>query len=800
MLVHDLRYGIRTLVRSPTFAATTILTLAIALALTVGAFTVFNAYLLRPYAVRDPDGLYLVTRHARDTGSRPLGWAEYEAIRARRDLVSDAFAASTRYVSSKGRPLAAELVSDSYFDALGPAFILGRSLGPGDQDGTSGQAAVLGYQAWVRLFDRDPAAVGRAIDVNGHAFVVVGVLGPRFAGLHRMPRDLWLPLTAYARLVAPDLIAGEQTRAFEVSVRLQAGVTPLQAQSAIAPLVRNGRAVDRDAWAEVRPQARPVPLSLGLLALLSPVFVAFALVLIAACANVSSVMLARAVQRQREIAIRVSLGASRGRIIGQLLTEGLLIAMLAAFGAMVLTAWGLPVATTIFLGSLPPSLNAILRTAPLVIDHRVWLFAVAAGLVTTLAFALVPALQASRPTPMSALGSHGGSDRRGSRLRALLVASQVAIAVLLTIPALTLARNGAAMRDIDVGFDAEGVTSINVREGNAVDRIRQLALVMQSDSRFAQVAATSGNPLLGPSRTVTLESHGHVATLPLMFVSPEYFATLRIPIVHGRGFRVDGSEANARVAVVSAATASAFWPGQDPLGRILRVAPSQQSAGALGSYAEVTVVGTAGNIVGGTIVDGPEAGRIYLPTSPGRPHAIALLVRAPARDLAPDALQPVLKRAAPDAEVFEALPLADVRTLQIYPFMAASWIGSLLGALALALSISGLFGVLTYSLNQRIREIGIRMALGATVPTIVGMVLRQTARLAGFGALAGLAGAFAAMKMLGAIVRFQGVSWLDGIAFGAGLGIVIAATGLAAYHPARRAARIDPAQTLRVDG
>ena len=540
-------------------------------------------------------------------------------------------------------------MSGSYFDALGPAFILGRSLGPGDQDGTSGQAAVLGYQAWVRLFDRDPAAVGREIDVNGHAFVVVGVLGPRFAGLHAMPRDLWLPLTAYARLVAPDLIAGEQTRALDVIVRLQTGVTLMQAQSAIAPTRRRPprrRSATRGRKSGRR--RRPVPLSLGLLALLSPVFVAFGLVLVAACANVSNVMLARAVQRQREIAVRVSLGASRGRIVGQLLTEGLLIAILAGFGAMCLTAWGLPVATTIFLGSLPPSLNAILRTAPLEIDHRVWLFAVAAGVVTTLAFALVPALQASRPTPMSALGSHGGSDRRGSRLRALLVASQVAIAVLLTIPALTLARNGAAMRDIDVGFEVEGVTSINVREGNAVDRIRQLALVMKSDSRFAQAAATSGNPLFGPSRTVTLESHGHVATMPLMFVAPEYFATLRIPIMHGRGFRVDGSESNARVAVVSAATASAFWPGQDPLGKILRVVPSQRSADVLAGYAEVTVVGTAGDIVGGTIVDGPEAGRIYLPTSPGSPHAIALLVRAPARDLAPEALQPVLQRAAPD--------------------------------------------------------------------------------------------------------------------------------------------------------
>jgi hypothetical protein len=457
------------------------------------------------------------------------------------------------------------------------------------------------------------------------------------------------------------------------------------------------------------------------------------------------------------------------------------------------------VVTTIFLSSLPPSLGAILRTAPLEIDYRVWLFASAASVASTLAFALVPALQASRPTPMSVLGSHGGNDGRGSRMRGLLVAAQVAIAVLLTVPALTLARNGAALRQIDVGFEVEGVTSINVREGNVVDRIERLARVLRSDSRFANIAATSGNPLFGPSRAVTLTSQGHVATMPLMFVSPEYFATLRIPITHGRLFRADESESHAPVAIVSAATASAFWPGQDPLGKTLTLAVSQRSDAALAGYSEVSVIGTAGDIIGGTIVDGPESGRIYLPTTPGSPHAIALLVRAPARDMAPEALQPLFKRVAPDPEVFETLPLADVRTLQIYPFMAASWVGSLLGALAFALSISGLFGVLTYSLNQRTREIGIRMALGATVRTIVGMVLRQTARLAGYGALVGVAGAFASMKVMGALVRFEGVPWLDGVAFVAGLAMVVAATAVAAYHPARRAARIDPAVTLRVD-
>jgi predicted permease len=799
-LIQDLRYGMRTLAANPAFAATAVLTLAVTLALTIGAFTVFNAYVLRPYAVRDPAGLHVVAWHARDGGGQAVAWSDYEAIRTRSDLFTDVFAASTRYVSSQGRPLAAELVSEGYFDGLGVVFHLGRPLGRGDQSGAGNNSAVLGYQAWERLFARDPAAIGRTVDINGHSFTVVGVLGPRFAGLHAMPRDIWLPVTAYANLFAPELIAARQAPVFTVSIRLRPGVTALQAQSAVTPLLQDAGNTERQMRAELRSQVRPVTLSLGLMALLSPVFAAFALTLLAGCANVSNAMLARAMTRRQEIAIRIAAGASPGRVIRQLLTEGVLIALLATAIAMPLVAWGLRVATTIFLASLPPSLAAILRTAPLEIDGRVWLFAVVAAVVSTLAFALVPALQAARPTPMSMLGAPGGSDRRGSRLRALLVAGQVAISLLLAVPALTLARNGVAMRDIEVGFEVDGVTSIHVREGDVVDRVRRLAEVMAADPRFADVAVTSGNPLFGPSRTVSLESQGHVATTPLMFVSSEYFATLRIAVVAGRVFRSDESAGAASVAIVSAATASTFWPGQDPIGQTLAVS-SPGRVGAPRVRAQVTVIGVAGDIIGGTIVEGPEAGRIYLPTGPGQPDAIALLVRAnAARDLAPEALQTVLQRVAADPELFEALPLADVRALQVYPFIAASWIGSLLGALAAALSISGLVGVLTYTLTQRTRELGIRIALGATARGIVTMVLWQTARLTGIGALAGLAGAFAAMKLLAAMVRFNGVSWLDGVAFAAGLAVVAVAAGLAACYPASRAARIDPARILRVDG
>ena len=323
----DLRYGCRTLAHTPAFAATTVLTLAIGLALTTGVFTVFNAYVLRPSRCAIPAGSLSGVWHARDATGRNLRWRDYEAIRDRRDLFTDALAESTRYVSFKGRPLAAELVSDNYFATLGPDMLAWTAARPGRRSRRRRRHQPSGVGR--RSSRATPAAIGREIDLNGRRFVIVGVLGPRFAGLHAMPRDIWIPIAAYAAVAAPDLLA-DDTRAIDVSVRLRSGVTPQQAQGAMTPLVADAAGRERQAWAEVRPQDKPTPLSLRLLALLSPVFAAFALVLFAGCANVSSVMLARAVARQREIAVRLSLGASRGRIVRQLLTEGLLIAVLAA--------------------------------------------------------------------------------------------------------------------------------------------------------------------------------------------------------------------------------------------------------------------------------------------------------------------------------------------------------------------------------------------------------------------------------------------------------------------------------------
>jgi len=282
-------------------------------------------------------------------------------------------------------------------------------------------------------------------------------------------------------------------------------------------------------------------------------------------------------------------------------------------------------------------------------------------------------------------------------------------------------------------------------------------------------------------------------------VSPEYFPLLRIPIVGGRGFQPDEARTGAAVAVVSEATARAFWPHEDAVGKTIRIErPEGRPVVDLPGYSEVRIVGVVKDVVSGFVMDGPDAGHVYLPISASSPHALALLVRPrPGGGLGPEVLQRLFVRAAPDPQIFEALPLDDMRALQVYPLLAASWVGSLLGAIALALSVSGLYGVLTYTLSQRRREIGIRMALGATAGAVVRLVMRQSARLAGAGAAIGLSIALAAMMALSSVVRLQRITIVDVPAFAAGVFVVLAATALAAYQPARRATRIEPSETLR---
>jgi predicted permease len=786
----DLCYAWRGLRTSPAFLSTAVVTLAAALSLLTVAFAAFNAYVLRPFAVADASRLYRLAWRAPDAVGRDYSWRDYDELSGRKELFDAVVGSDMRFVSSEGRTLVTSSVSGNYFTTLRPRMLSGRPLVPAD----AGQpVAVLGQQAWSRLFGGDRDVLGRTLGLDGRTVTVVGVVREEFGGLDEFPRDLWVPV---------DRADGRPT---EVVVRLRSGVSPAQASAQLSEFsvrLAPPTTSPRDVRAVLVPNGTANPLSVELVAMLSPVFAAFMLVLLAACFNVSNVMLARAIARHREMAVRLSLGASRARIVRQLLTEGLLIAALAGGCALAIAAWLVRAAIVVLFSTLPPLLASLLRVAPIPFDWRVFGFAFAAGAAATLLFALLPALQVSRQPLTAALRGQRGDHASGSRLRNAMVVAQVTVSIVLVVVALVLGRNFTALAALDLGFSTANVYSINVR-GDHEALIRPAAEALAGDPRIASVAVTSGNPLFVTRAVPAAPAAGGAAMLTMYtFVSPEFFPMLRMPVTRGRTFRADEARNSARVVIVSEATARALWPGGDPIGQTIRIdRPGPPRADdAIEGYREVTVIGMVPDAVSGLMFEGSDRGHLYLPATAADRHASALLVmpRAPG-DSRPDMLRETFRRVATDPDIFEVMALEEMRQTQIYPMRAGAWVGALLGGLALLLSVSGLYGVLSFTLAQRTREIGIRMALGATASAVVGLVLRQSVRMAAIGASIGLMVSFAVLKTLASLVALRQVSLLDVAPFAAGVAIVLAAAAFAAYVPSRRAARVDPAETLRAE-
>jgi predicted permease len=815
-LLKDLRYAARGLWRDRVFTGTTVATLAVALALVTVVFAIFNAYVLRPYSVRDPWSLYELRWQAQKEGGRTYSWHAYQDLRERTDMFEAVAAERHRSVSVDERSRLAAFVSGNYFETLGGRVQTGRILTESDAAAPgAGAVAVLSFDAWTRFYDRDPAIVGRAVRLNDRLLTIVGVMHEEFGGVNDTPPDFWVPVTMYEPVLGQNLFGRPNPRELAIIVRLRNGVGPGQAAAALGPSMgpltgREGEPVRADLFS----LATPAPLSFGLLATLSPVFAAFALVLVAACANVSNVMLARAFNRRREIGIRLSLGASRPRVVLQLFAEGLVIAAAAGALGIALAQVIVRGGTAVFFLTLPPSFAAVARVLPLDFDYRVFVFALLVAASTTLMFALVPALQGTRTSLTGALRNDTGNGAAGSRLRSLLVVGQVTVSLILIVIATTLARNSSALEKTDPGFPTASLVSIKQRTG-----VRLLAPALETlaaDPRIASIAATSHNPLTNgaPMAPLLSPQTGRMVPTSFVYVSPEYFPTVQVPIVAGRGFTADEAKTEAPVAIVSVVAARTLWPDGNAIGQTVRVMiPAEASPDATTRRdlisaeqlarqgRDVEVIGIAASTVVGLLYDGRDAPHVYMPTSATGPHARALLARGRVpQDITAAALSPVLRSLAANPLTFEILTLTEALALQRYPVMAASWIGLLLSAIALILSVSGLYGVVAYGLSQRQKEIGIRMALGATSQAIVRLVLSQSGRLVAIGAGIGLLLSFSVLGALRAMIDLKNISLLDPVAFAAGVLVIATAAAAAAYVPSRRATRIDPSEALRMEG
>ena len=800
-LGQDTRYAWRAFRRAPVFAFTVIATIALALGLDTTAFTIFNAYVLRPIAVRDPSALYEMAWRDRDGGQHGFSWEDYQQLRVDRATLGDSFAYRWIFTRIDSTPFFGQLVSGNYFAMLGVGAALGRTLVPSDAAYPGAvPVAVLGYSAWRSRFGGDSSILGRTIRVRGHAVQVVGVAAAGFAGLGEVPVDFWVPVTMNDVLFDGDSLFGSRhPEQLTLVGRLREDRSRPQAEAWLATWMHERRPNagyrGTPVGATLRSRATGIALSPEFILFFTPIATAFGLVLLIACANVANMMLARGLARQRELGIRISLGAARSRLVGQLLTEAVLLALPAALLGFVISRLTIDGGVRLMFATLPVELGPYMRVVPLSPDLRVFFFMLVTAVAAALLFGLAPALQATRPNIVQATRADVESDVRPSRLRSVLVVSQVSICSLLLICAGILLRGVGRMQQLDIGLRTHGIIRLDVQERPGT-RARVLD-VLRGRADVRAIAAASDAPFGRRFPTIVASAlDQHVQPVFYDFVTASYFDVLDITLRRGRNFTAEEERSGAPVVIVNEGAARAFWPDRDPLGETLRVT-TDSGAGSTRRFRgrrDARVVGVAANVALGTIIDPIDAPIAYYPSAADRPDmALLALVTGP---------QAVAMRRI-DAALAELAPstVEDIHTLDaymyggIYPIRAAYWIAAALGAIALLLTVAGVYGVLSYAVAQRRKELGIRVALGAAASSIVSLVLRQSLRLCAIGLAAGVALAAVVAQLFAA--NIARLTTFEPLAFAGGALMVLFSCLAAAYIPSRRASRADPMEALR---
>jgi predicted permease len=823
-LLLDLRHAIRQMLKAPVFTVVATLSLGLGIGANTAIFSLVNGVLLKPLPVRAPGEVVAV--FTSDFSGPPYGGSSHPDYLDFREKC-DAFAGLSAYTlqpvailgeEGQSARLWAELVTGDYFATLGIPIARGRALAPED-DRPEAAAAVLSHDVWQRRFASDPDVLGRPLTLSGRTFTVVGVAAPGFAGLVRgLAADLWLPLSARPAL-NPDAspLSDRRSRAYRILGRLKPGVGLATAQSQLSVLASQLHKAYPDEWSDVRREPRRIsvlpesaarvdPRMSGPLSAFSVLLMGVVgLVLLIACANIAGLVLARAAERGSEVAIRLSLGASRARIVRQFLTENLMLALLGGGAGWLLAVWA-----TALVGSLRLPLPLPLRLE-IMPDARVVGFALAVSLATGIVLGLVPGLQASRPDLLPALRHEArtGAAHR-SRLRQVLVIAEVAFCLVLLVGGGLFLRSLRNATAIDPGFDPRNVLVLSADLSLAgYDATRAAAFQGELAERLRGVpgveaaglaAALPLDPHAQSRRRVYVpgytEQPGEDMEVHLGVVGPGYFDALRIPILRGRGFGpADVAEAPG-VVMVNEAFARRFWPGQDPIGRTMR------AAGDDGPLLEV--VGVAGDGKYGSLSEDPlpffyepfvQDFRFARRMGAFMPAAIA--VRVGGDPLAHAAtLRDAVQSLDPSLPVYGARTLEQHLGVALLPARVAGYALGFFGLLGLGLASLGLSGIVAYSVSQRTHEIGVRVALGASRSDVLRLVLAEGMRLTVIGLAVGLLLAFLAGRLVSGLL-LGGLSAADPATFLA-VGVLLVLMALvASYLPARRALRVDPMAALR---
>jgi predicted permease len=808
-LMLDIRYALRGIRRSPLFAGSVAATIGLGLGILCSGFTILNGYFLRPIDLPDARSLYALSWDTNTVSRHGFRLSDVDALRDDAPFFAGVAASADAVIMQDGIPRNGRLVTANYFQVLGGSMQLGRTLTPADAPAPGGAAVVvISNGAWRVRYGADPQIIGKEIVLGQARFVVVGVAPRGFGFTDDIGTAFWAPLTMARAFGVADPWSGSAESLLSVIVRLRDPSAEPQVRAWFDTWLRQRfPASSESAPAAVRVEPRGVRVQLtGLvLTLLLLILSAFALVLLVACANVTNLMLARGFGRQREIAVRLSLGATRRRVVRQLVIEGLVLGVPAALGGLALTYATARTFPALLARSFPIGLVPI-REIMLPIDPDVRVIAVlcSAAIAAAVFVSFVPALRVTRANLVRASKGEAALDTRGSRLRSGLVALQIGACVLFIVAATGLIDESKRLASPDTGLSYELVSDVRVPP-----RMRDaVAARLASDPSVERVAAAWRPPMGGPLRLIdVIASESRIERAAgFMVVSPEYFPVFGIRITRGRAFTKQEADDAAPVALVSEATARTLWPGLDPLGQTLQLVPSRGPArGPSGrgpvqrqpDHATVRIIGVTEDVANGTATSGKDTTCVYFGTGLRAAGELSLLVRARSDTAAvQEAVRAAVTALDPNA-AYQALSMREFLGVQVWAFGAFSVAASLLGVVGLVLAFSGTYAVVAFLLAQRTREFGIRMAIGATARQIAAGMMGETMRTAAIGLGVGLVVVFALARAFGGVVPLVPVFALR--PYLVGVLVVLAATTTAALLPSLRVGRIDPSSALRAE-
>ncbi|MGH9837916.1 MAG: ADOP family duplicated permease [Blastocatellia bacterium] len=804
-LWQDLRYGARMLTKQPGFALIAVMTLALGIGANAAIFSLVNMVLLRPLPVAQPEQIVEVTPVLKGADLGMFSYPLYVDFRDRNEalagLAAYRFAPMSLSRQGANERVWGYLVSGNYFDMLGVRAFRGRMFTQAEDRAPGAHpVAVVSYGSWQRRFGGDPALIGKTVTLNNHGFTVVGIAPPEFNGTVLIfTPEIYVPLMM-ARQIEPgsNWLENRRNGVLLGLGRLKPGVTAAQARVSLEALA-HGMAGElpgiENLGFSLTPPGLIVPmLRTGTLAFAWVLLATVGLVLLIACTNLANLLLARAAARRKEIAVRLALGAGRFRLVRQLLTESVLLALLGGALGWLLASWLVRLA-----GVLKPEVDFPL-TVDLRVDWRVLVFTLLVSLVTGALFGLVPAWQATKPDLIPALKDEGALAGAGrSRWRSGLVVAQIACSLVLLAAAGLIVRSLQQVRMAGPGFAVERTVTLSVdlglqgyNEARGREFYRQLMARVEALPGVRTASYAGYLPLNLDRNGGSTYAEGQPYTrndlLPeVLFntVWPRYFETMDIPLLEGRDFRQQDGE--ARVAIVSEAFARRFWPGQQAVGKRLHRGNPERPAWE--------VIGVAKDSKYWSLGEDPQP-YIYFPLAADYDESLSLLASTSAE---PAGVTSAIRR---EVQQMDAnLPVYDVKTmdehlrLAFFPLRAGAWLAGGFALLTLALAGLGIYGVMSYAVSRRTREIGIRMALGAPAGAVMRLIVRQGMRLALVGAAIGLACALALTRLMTSVL--YGVSATDGVTFALATALLMLVVLLACYVPARRAAQVDPLIALR---